>query len=91
MKFYSIIQKRAISGSSQQPRNNKRNHFKKFTIALALIGLGGTMSAQEEPIDSLEGEKVVLDEVLVQGVRATTYREMPLIPSPMRCCSRSVP
>ena len=76
MKFYSIIQKRAILGSSQQPRNNKRNHFKKFTIALALIGLSGTMSAQEEPIDSLEGEKVVLDEVLVQGVRAT--KEFPI-------------
>nr|WP_245545076.1 TonB-dependent receptor [Allomuricauda ruestringensis] len=29
------------------------------------------MSAQEEPIDSLEGEKVVLDEVLVQSVRIT--------------------
>lgn len=38
---------------------------------MALGGLAFTMSAQEEPIDSLEGEKVVLDEVLVQSVRIT--------------------
>ena len=76
MKLYSIIQKRAVLGSLRQSQNNNRNHFKKIASALALIGLSVTMSAQEEPIDSLEGEKVVLDEVLVQGVRAT--KEFPI-------------
>lgn len=38
---------------------------------MALLGVALTTSAQEEPIDSLEGEKVVLDEVLVQAVRVT--------------------
>ena len=37
----------------------------------ALFGLALSVSAQEEPIDSLEGTKVVLDEVLVQSIRIT--------------------
>jgi len=43
---------------------------------MALFGLSLTMSAQEEPTDTLQGKKVVLDEVLVQAVRVT--KEFPI-------------
>ncbi len=75
MKLYSIIQKRALVGSLR-PKNRKQNHIKTLCATVALFGLGLTMSAQEEPADSLEGKKVVLDEVLVQAVRAT--KEFPI-------------
>ncbi|MBO0341795.1 TonB-dependent receptor [Muricauda lutimaris] len=45
--------------------------MKTLCTTMALLGVALTTSAQEEPIDSLEGEKVVLDEVLVQAVRVT--------------------
>ena len=38
---------------------------------MACFGLALSISAQEEPVDSLEGTKVVLDEVLVQSIRIT--------------------
>ena len=51
--------------------------MKPLFTTLALFGLGLTMSAQqEEPADTLEGKKVVLDEVLVQAVRVT--KEFPI-------------
>lgn len=51
--------------------------MKSLFTTLALCGLGLTMSAQqEEPADTLEGKKVVLDEVLVQAVRVT--KEFPI-------------
>nr|WP_293165726.1 TonB-dependent receptor [Allomuricauda sp.] len=71
MKLYSIIQKRAVFGSMRPTKNNYGNRIKTLCATVALGGLAFTMSAQEEPIDSLEGEKVVLDEVLVQSVRIT--------------------
>ncbi len=71
MKLYLIIQKRAVFGSMRPTKNNHGNRIKILFTTLALSGLAFTMSAQEEPIDSLEGEKVVLDEVLVQSVRIT--------------------
>ena len=71
MKLYSIIQKRAASGSLRPTQNNHRNYIKRVCAATAIFSLALTASAQEEPIDSLEGEKVVLDEVLVQAVRVT--------------------
>ncbi|AEM70077.1 TonB-dependent receptor [Allomuricauda ruestringensis DSM 13258] len=71
MKIYSIIQKRAVFGSMRPTKNNHGNRIKTLFATMALGGLAFTMSAQEEPIDSLEGEKVVLDEVLVQSVRIT--------------------
>ncbi|WP_241243777.1 TonB-dependent receptor [Flagellimonas beolgyonensis] len=43
---------------------------------LALFGLSFNASAQEEQIDTLEGKKVVLDEVLVQAIRVT--KEFPI-------------
>src|SRR6056297_1261225 len=70
MKLYSIIQKKAFFGSMRSTKQ-KRNRIKFLCATMALFGLGFTLSAQEEPIDSLEGEKVVLDEVLVQAVRVT--------------------
>jgi len=71
MKLYSIIQKRALFGLLRPTQNNHRNYIKTLCATIALFGLTFTLSAQEEPIDSLEGEKVVLDEVLVQAVRIT--------------------
>lgn len=71
MKLYSIIQKRALFGLLRPTQNNHRNYIKTLCATIALFGLTFTLSAQEEPIDSLEGEKVVLDEVLVQAVRVT--------------------
>ncbi|MDF0715120.1 TonB-dependent receptor [Muricauda sp. 334s03] len=71
MKLYSIIQKRAFSGSLRPTQNNHRNYIKKACATMALFGFVLTASAQEEIIDSLEGKKVVLDEVLVQAVRVT--------------------
>ncbi|WP_437396424.1 TonB-dependent receptor [Flagellimonas lutimaris] len=70
MKLYSIIQLRAVLGSLR-PTNHKRNRIKTLCAIMALFGLSLAMSAQEEPIDTLEGKKVVLDEVLVQAVRVT--------------------
>ncbi len=46
--------------------------MKSLFTTLALCGLGLSLSAQQnEPADTLEGKKVVLDEVLVQAVRVT--------------------
>ncbi len=38
---------------------------------LAVLGLGTGLKAQQQPTDSLEGKKVVLDEVFVSAVRVT--------------------
>lgn len=46
-----------------------------FTTA-AFFGLALSVSAQQNPTDSLEGKKIVLDEVLVQAIRVT--REFPI-------------
>ncbi|MEL6305272.1 MAG: TonB-dependent receptor plug domain-containing protein, partial [Bacteroidota bacterium] len=45
--------------------------MKTIFATLGLMVLALQMSAQQQPIDSLEGRKVVLDEVLVQAVRVT--------------------
>ena len=71
MKLYSIIQKAAFSGSLRPTQINHRNYIKKAGATIVLLGLALTASAQEETIDTLEGKKVVLDEVLVQAVRVT--------------------
>ncbi len=36
---------------------------------IAILGLGGCLFAQEQPTDSIEGTKVVLDEVFVSAIR----------------------
>jgi len=45
----------------------------KYTIftTLALLGLTMASQAQQQPADSLEGKKVVLDEVFVSAIRVT--------------------
>lgn len=43
---------------------------------MALLGLVLVGSAQQSPTDSLEGKKIVLDEVLVQAIRVT--KEFPI-------------
>ncbi len=45
--------------------------MKTIFITSALLGLTLGVSAQDQEIDSLEGTKVVLDEVFVQAVRVT--------------------
>ena len=45
--------------------------MKTLFTTLALTGLALAGSAQQSPIDSLEGKKIILDEVLVQAIRVT--------------------
>ncbi|WP_318310608.1 TonB-dependent receptor [Flagellimonas crocea] len=71
MKLYSIIQTRALFGSMRPRRKNFRNRIKNVITGIFVFGMALTASAQEEPTDSIEGKKVVLDEVLVQAVRVT--------------------
>lgn len=71
MKLYSIIQKRAFAGSLRPSKKTKGHRTKMLFASTALFGLALSVSAQEESIDSLEGTKVVLDEVLVQSIRIT--------------------
>lgn len=71
MKLYSIIQKRVFSGSLRPSKKTKGHRTKMLFASTALFGLALSLSAQEEPVDSLEGTKVVLDEVLVQSIRIT--------------------
>ncbi len=71
MKLYSIIQKRAFSGSLRPSKKRKGHRIKTLLASMACFGLALSISAQEEPVDSLEGTKVVLDEVLVQSIRIT--------------------
>lgn len=71
MKLYSIIQKEAFSGLLRPSEKSKGHRTKMLFAGMALFGLALSLSAQEEPIDSLEGTKVVLDEVLVQSIRIT--------------------
>jgi iron complex outermembrane receptor protein len=71
MKLYSIIQNGAFSGSLRPSKKSKGHRTKILSTGMAFLGLALSMSAQEEPVDSLEGTKVVLDEVLVQSVRIT--------------------
>ena len=71
MKLYSIIQKSAFSGSLRPSKKSKGHRIKTLFASMACFGLALSISAQEEPVDSLEGTKVVLDEVLVQSIRIT--------------------
>ncbi|SNY94652.1 iron complex outermembrane recepter protein [Flagellimonas pacifica] len=78
--IYSMINLKAAevkSGSMRQLKNN-RNYRVKTSLftTIALTGLALTVSAQQSPTDSLEGKKIVLDEVLVQAVRVT--KEFPI-------------
>ncbi len=49
-------------------KGRKRNHF---ILALAVGQAFYSLGQEQQPTDSLEGTKVVLDEVLVQAVRVT--------------------
>lgn len=46
--------------------------MKTIFTTLALFGLSMGITAQEQTTDSLEGKKIVLDEVLVSAIRVTT-------------------
>lgn len=75
---YSIFQVRTATLQSGSLRSQTNNGL-RITILLfflALLGLPFNASAQEEQIDTLEGKKVVLDEVLVQAIRVT--KEFPI-------------
>ncbi len=56
--------------------NFNRHRIKTLFTTMALSGLALSLSAQEQETDSLEGKKVVLDEVLVQAIRVT--KEFPI-------------
>ncbi len=61
---------RSKSGSVRSLKNKKYRIRTIFTTT-GLIALTMGLSAQERPTDSLEGKKIVLDEVLVSAVRVT--------------------
>lgn len=62
-----------LSATTRKNSSNKRQvYLKTLGTTLAVFGLAFTSAAQEKEIDTLEGKKVVLDEVLVSGVRVTT-------------------
>ena len=75
---YSIFQVRTatLQSGSMQLQNCNRQRITNLLFLLALFGLSFNTSAQEEQIDTLEGKKVVLDEVLVQAIRVT--KEFPI-------------
>ncbi len=59
-----------LSGSSMRLfKNNKKQRIKTIFTTIASIGLTMGLSAQEQSQDSLDGKKIVLDEVLVSAVR----------------------
>ncbi|MEX0361123.1 MAG: TonB-dependent receptor, partial [Allomuricauda sp.] len=62
--------------SKRQPKKHLRRCAKTLFSTLSLSGLALSASAQQNPTDSLEGKKIVLDEVLVQAVRVT--KEFPI-------------
>jgi len=65
------------SGSMRQRKNHKKRRVKPFLFTtLVLTGAAFIGSAQQSPTDSPKGKKIVLDEVLVQAVRAT--KEFPM-------------
>lgn len=79
MKLYSIIQGRsaALNCGTMRPTKKSKNHRIKILFStLAFSGLLLSLSAQETETDTLEGKKVVLDEVLVQAIRVT--KEFPI-------------
>lgn len=51
--------------------NNRQFYLKTIGTTFAIFGLAFSGVAQEKEIDTLEGKKVVLDEVLVSGIRVT--------------------
>ncbi|WBU90361.1 TonB-dependent receptor [Cellulophaga omnivescoria] len=55
----------------KQQSNNRQFYLKTLSTTFAVLGLAFSGIAQEKEIDTLEGKKVVLDEVLVSGVRVT--------------------
>ncbi len=75
---YSIFQvgTATLQSSSMRLQNCSGQRIAILLSLLALFGLSFNASAQEEQIDTLEGKKVVLDEVLVQAIRVT--KEFPI-------------
>jgi len=61
-----------MSGSTPWPKNNKKVRLKTIFTILAIVSLVIATKAQQQPTDSVEGKKVVLDEVFVSAIRVTT-------------------
>ncbi len=60
------------SGLEQPLKNNRENCIKTVFTIFTIFGLIiSSFAQQKQAIDSLEGKKIVLDEVLVSGVRVT--------------------
>ncbi|QCX02204.1 TonB-dependent receptor [Aggregatimonas sangjinii] len=59
------------SGATRLLRNSKKCRVKTTVTTLALLGLTLASRAQQQSTDSLEGKKVVLDEVFVSAIRVT--------------------
>ncbi len=59
------------SGYMRPLKNNIKYRMKIVFTTLALFGLAMAVSAQQNPTDSLEGKKILLDEVFVSAIRVT--------------------
>lgn len=59
------------SGHLRLLKNNIRHRMKIVCALMTLFGLVMAVSAQQNPTDSLEGKKIVLDEVFVSAIRVT--------------------
>lgn len=72
--LYSIFPLKAAqqkSGSLRRLEYHKKHRIKTIVIALALLVFTMASRGQEQQTDSLEGNKVVLDEVFVSAIRVT--------------------
>lgn len=65
------------SGRAMLPKKKKQGGIKRSCVLLACFGLlTGVNAQQQSPTDSLQGKKIILDEVLVQAIRVT--KEFPI-------------
>ena len=75
MKLHYSISNLKIPDSScnsnQFKKNKKHRRFKLLTTTIGFIAMGMWLTAQEIQTDSLEGEKITLDEVFVSAIRVT--------------------
>ena len=75
MKLHYSISNFKIPDSSCNPnqfkKTKKHRRFKLLTTIIGFMVMGMWLTAQEIQTDSLEGEKITLDEVFVSAIRVT--------------------
>lgn len=69
--IFSIETTQKIGGSMRSLKNHKKHRIKSIFATMGILALSPCLSAQEQSTDSLQGTKVILDEVFVSAVRVT--------------------